>query len=166
MKIPIVLATGASLLVLFAACEEKPPQAVEKPTPQTSNIETSRLGSSIDTYARNPSAENAADVDRAFAELDGEIAELDRQVSKTSGAEAAEARTKADNLRTYRDKERLRYTEVQARVQTEKIKSGARDAGDKVEDAARKAGEGIKDAAGAVKEGAENAVDAVKENLP
>lgn len=166
MKTSIVLATGASLLVLFAACEEKPPQAVEKPTPQTSNFETSRLGSAIDTYARNPTAENAADVDRAFAELDGEIAELDRQAGRTSGTEANEARTKADNLRTYRDKERLRYTEVQARVQTEKIRSGALDAGEKVEDAARKAGEGIQDAAEAVKDGVGDAVDAVKEKLP
>jgi len=161
----MILATGASLLVLFSACEEKPPQAVEKPTPQTTNLETSRLGSAIDTYARTPSAENAADVDRAFAELGGEIAELDQQVTKVSGAEATEARTKADNLRTYRDKERLRYTEVQARVQTEKIQSGARDVGDKIEDAARKTGEGIKDAAGAVKDGVGDAVDSVKEKV-
>ena len=158
MKYSTFLTLGGSLILFLSACEEKP-QVVEKPTPATKNFETARLGAAIDSYAASPSDTQAADVQKAFDEIDGEIVELDQRASSVTGAERTEAQTKAANLRAYRDKEKLRYTEAQARAKTNA-------AGDKAESAAEKVGEGVKDAANAVKTGVENTVDSVKEALP
>jgi hypothetical protein len=158
MKYSTLLTLGGSLILFLSACEEKP-QVVEKPTAATTNFETARLGTAIDTYIATPSDAQAADVEKAFAEIDGEIAELDQRASSATGAERTEAQTKAGDLRAYRDKEKMRYTEAQARAKTNA-------AGEQAESAAQKVGEGVRDAADAVKTGVDNAVDTVKENLP
>lgn len=160
---PALILAGA-LALATVACEKKP-EVVEKPVPATSNLETSTLGTAIDGYVANSTSGQAALVDKAFAELDGEIAELDRRVADVTGAERTEAQAKADNLRSFRDKERLRYTEAQARAKTNEVKADTRDAGDRVEETARDAGEKVKDAAEAVKDSVENTVDKVRDKL-
>lgn len=145
------LLTLCSGLILFASCEKKP-QAVEKPTATLANLETTRLGTAVDGYMASPTESQAATVEKAFAELDGEIAELDLRVTKTSGAEQEEARTKAVQLHTYRDREMARFTEAKLRVKTQDEKATA---GAKVEAAADKLGDGVKEA-----------VETVKEKLP
>ncbi len=162
MKTLTILFSAVAVSVLFVACEDKTPQVSEKPTAETANVETTRLGSAIDTYIRTPNNSQSASVDEAFAELDGEIAELDRQVAGASGEQRSEAKAKADNLREYRDKERVRYTEAQARARAQAVKEETAKLGDRVEEGAKRAGEGVKDAAEAVKDSAENAVDAVR----
>jgi len=164
MKTFSVSVLAATFALAISACEKKP-QVTEKPSPATMNIETTRLGAAVDGYIQNPSTTQSADVDRAFAELDGEIAELDQLQAKSTGEARTEAQTKADNLRNYRDKERLRYTEAQVRAKAQAANDGAKDAGNKVNEAAEKAGDGVKNAAEAVKDGVENAVDSVKEKL-
>jgi len=164
MKISrIVLTLAFSSTFFFAACEEKKPRVVEKPIPETINIETTRVGAAIDSYISSPTAVHAADVDRAFAKLEGEVTELSQRLARTSDPEV---KMKSDNLRAYRDRERLRYTEAQTRAKVDAVKRGTQDVGDKVEDAARKAGEGVKDAADTVKDGVKDALDTVKEKLP
>lgn len=163
MKTPIALAFAATLLL--AACDRQP-QVVEKPTPATANLETSRLGQEIDRYISNPTTEQAATVDKAFAELDGEIAELDQRASQVTGAERDEAQAKASNLKAYRAKEQMRYTEAKARAQANAAAESTQGVGEKIEEGARKAGEGVKDAAEAVKDGVDHAVDKVKQTLP
>lgn len=158
MKYSTFLTLGGSLVLFLSACEKKP-QVVEKPTPTTTNFETSRLGVAIDGYIANPTEAHAADVQMAVAEIDGEIAELDQRAAAVTGAERIEAQVKADNLRAYRDKEKLRYTEAQARAKTNA-------AAEKTESTAEKVGDGVKDAADTVKDGVDKAVDAVKETLP
>lgn len=156
----------AVVSLTLAACEEQKPQVVEKSAPATTNFETSALGTAIDRYASNPTSSQAAEVDKAFAKLDQEIAELDERAAKVSGAEKTEAQAKAENLRSYRDRERVRYTEAKARATAQEAKDDARDVGDRVEETARKVGDKVEDAADAVKDGVENAVDKVKEKLP
>lgn len=121
-----------------------------KPAPATSNVETTRLGSAIDAYISNPGAAQAATVDKAFAELDGEIAELNERLATDSGEDRSEAKSKADNLRVYRDKEHARYMGAQARVKTNAVKEEVKDFGDKVEAGARKAGDAVRDAGQAI----------------
>lgn len=157
MKALPVLAVCASVS-LFAACEKKP-QVVEKPTPALANVETARLGVAVDAYVASPTDAQAANVDKAFAEIDGEIAELDQRVTKTTGAEREEAQTKATQLHTYRDKEMARFTEAKARAKTQ---AATRETGAKVEGAADKISEGAKEVGDAVKDAAET----VKEKLP
>lgn len=151
--LPLLTAAGLALTVL-TACEKKP-QVVEKPVPATTNIETTRLATAIDTYVATPNETQATDVERAFTELDGEIAELNQRVAQTTGTDRTEAQTKADNLRTYRDKEYLRYTEAKLRAKTNAAKSDTTSAGEKigegVEKAADKVGDAVKDAGNAIK---------------
>lgn len=105
----------------FAGCNrrsENPPPPPEPPVPQTKTLETSRLGTAIDLYERSATAENHADVKKAFAELDGEIAELEALVAQRSGGEREEAAVKLKNLQTYRAKETLRFTAAEAAAKT------------------------------------------------
>jgi len=155
MKTPYVLL--CALTVLLPACDRKP--VAEKPVAATATLETTRLGESIDLYISHPTAEQAAIVDKSFAELDGEIAELDQRVTRTSGSERDEAQAKAADLKAYRAREQIRFTDAKALVQTQA-------AADKAKSAGQKIGEGAKDAADAVKEGVDKAVDTVKEKLP
>lgn len=164
----IVPILSVAFVVLLSACEKKAEVTPVTPAPQaaTSTFETARLSSAIDAYAAAPNDTSAATVDKAFAELDGEIAELSQRVARTSGAEQTEAQTKLSNLKEFRDKEMMRYTEAQAKATTSALKDGAKDVGETIKEAGHDAGEGIKDAAEAVKDGVENAVDAVKEKMP
>ena len=145
MKI-LPLSLAACMTLTFAACDQRSPEVIEKPAAETSNFETTKLGLTIDAYIAGPSDAKAADVDRAFAELDLEIAELNQRIARSTGAEAAEAKAKEDNLRTYRDREMLRWTEARARAAGNEVGSAAREIGENAEDAARKVGEGVKDA--------------------
>ncbi len=158
MKTSTFLTLGGALAICLSACEEKKSPVVEKPTAVTSNLETTRLGTAIDGYIATPSDAQAAEVEKAFAEIDGEIAELDQKIARATGADLTEAQTKAGNLRTYRDKEKLRYTEAQARAKTNAAVRST-------EDTAEKIGDSVKNAAEAVKDGVNNAVDTVKEKL-
>lgn len=165
MKAICLPALTIATIVGLSACEKKP-QVVEKPVAETQNFETGKLGTTIDAYISSPTATNAAAVERAFADLDGEIAELDQRLAQNPGSDTAETQRKAGELRTYRDKEKLRYTEALARAKAAQARESAQGANESVKDAAEKVGEGVKDAAESVKDGVENAVDAVKEKLP
>ena len=154
------------LFALLCSCEDKRPQVIEKPTPQTTNLETNRLGTTIDAYVQAPNLERAAEVDRAFAELNGEIAELDQRAANSNGDVRATAVSKAADLRSYRDKEHIRYLEAQVRAKSDEAKQSSSDMTEKLKDAAQKTGEGVRDAAEAVKEGVEKSVDKAKEKLP
>jgi len=149
----------ASAAVLLVGCDNRKPTVVERPIAATSNFETTILGTAIDAYIASPTPAMASAVDQAFSEIDGEIAELDQQVATGTGADRSEASTKADNLRAYRNKESLRYTEAQLRAKAASVKTDAMELGDRVEESARKAGENVK-------EGVGDAVDAVRKNLP
>ncbi len=152
--------------VALCACEKKEPTVIDKPTPATSNFETSRLGHAIDAYQNAPTAENVADVDRAFAELDQEIAELKQQASTQTGAPAKTARTKEDNLRAYRAKEEARFLETKARAKAQDLKADAKGVGQSLKEAGETTGEALKDAGNTVKEGFEKAADTVKDAMP
>lgn len=165
MKNIFFLPITLTALALFSACEEKK-GPVEKPVADTENMETMRLGSTVDAYVANPTAENAADVDRAMAALDSEIAELDQKAPRMSGNEAAEARAKAANLREYKAKEQARFIQAKANAGVqESTRSGER-VGERIENAAERTGEAVKDAAQSVKESAQDAYQSVRENLP
>ena len=145
-------------------CERKTVAVIEPPAPladpvaKTRTLETSRLGSAVDSYDREPSAANHAAVKRALAELDGEIAELEELVAKRSGSSREEAAVKLKNLQTYRAAEVMRFTVAQAKAPltaptpvdarsgADKIEDTAKRAGNSIEDAAKKAGDAIKDA--------------------
>jgi hypothetical protein len=49
-----------------------------EPVAKTKTLETSRLGAAVDSYEREPSAANHADVKKALADLDGESRNLKR----------------------------------------------------------------------------------------
>lgn len=141
--------------------ETRPAEPVAEPIARTETLETIKLASALDTFERNPSAENSADVKKAFADLEGEIAELEARVAKTSGGDRDEAALKLRNLQSYHDAEKLRFTKAQAlsrvdattspdlpvRTDREAVEDGARRTGDSLEDAAKKVGSAVKDAA-------------------
>jgi len=154
----------AAAALTFAACDRKAgvvESSTADPVAQTKTLETLKLGSAIDAYERNATAENLASVKKAMADLDGELAELDGHIARTEGTAREEAALKLRDLRNYRDAENARFLANQTkagvpvttaerpgdlRTTTEKAEdSGARVA-DKVEDGARKLGDAIQDA--------------------
>ncbi|MEA3208332.1 MAG: hypothetical protein QOE70_1389 [Chthoniobacter sp.] len=152
--------TAALLAVVGAlfstlGCERKtvvvqvvPPTPMAEPVAKTKTLETSRLGAAVDSYARQSSTENHAEVKKAMADLDGEIAELEVLVAKRSGGEREEAAVKLKNLQSYRAAEMARFTAAQARAPLAAPASGdGRTGAEKVEDAARRVGHGVEDAA-------------------
>lgn len=162
--VPII---SVSVLLILSACEKKPDTTgVEKPFPESVNLETSRLGTVIDLYIKNPSSEHAAMVEGAFVRLDEEIAELDQRVPQSTGASRTEAQAKAANLREYRGKERVRFVAAQAQGRINDAKTTTTESGEKAREASRDTGGSVKNAADAVKEGVRNTVDTVKDTLP
>ena len=148
-----------------AGCERKtvvvqmePLAPLAEPVAKTRTLETSRLGSAVDTFDREPSAANHAAVKKALAELDGEIAELEELVAKRTGSSREEAAVKLQNLQTYRAAEVTRFTVAQAKAPlttpgpvdarsgADKVEDTAKRVGNSIEDAAQKAGDVIKDA--------------------
>ncbi len=138
-----------------AGCERKtvvvqiePPAPLAEPVAKTRTLETSRLGSVVDLYDREPTAANHATVKKALAELEGEIAELEELVAKRTGDSREEAAVKLKNLQTYRAAEMARFTVAQAKAPlTTSGPVDARSGADKVEDAAKRVGNSIEDAA-------------------
>jgi hypothetical protein len=161
---------STTLLAVIAAvsllgCERKtvvvevvPATPIPEPVAKTKTLETHRLGAALDTYERQPTGENHAEVKKAFADLDGEIAELEALVAKRTGSEREEAAVKLKNLQAYRAAETARFTAAQvtaplaarpaadARSGAEKIEDGAKRVGNSIEDAAKRTGDAIKDA--------------------
>lgn len=165
MKIPAVSALALVAAFGTFGCERKTvviqvpaPTPVVEPVARTKTLETARLGAAVDSYEREPSSANHAEVKKALADLDGEIAELETLVAKRTGSEREEAAVKLKNLNTYRADEVARFAaaEVRAplaapipadsRTGAEKVEHSARKVGDAIEDAARKTGDAIKDA--------------------
>jgi hypothetical protein len=151
----ILLTFAATSLLAMTACEKRTVVVVEKPPgepiAQTKTLETSGLKASIDAYEQAPTAERAADVRKAFAELDGEIAELQ------GGSEQAEAAQKLANLSAYRAAEAKRFEQAGGSRPTG-IVVDPRPGVEKVEDAARKTGEALKDAAKETRDAIKDAV--------
>ncbi len=166
IRLSALLAIG---LVSFA-CEKKVEVIVPSPTPiditrtpdsATNTLETKKLGVAIDLYVSTPSAENAANVKGAFADLDGEIAELEARVAKTGGSDRAEAQAKLTNMQTYRAKETARYTvaaatapmsntvePVDTRTGAEKVEHTLDKVGNSIKRGTENVGDKIKDATG------------------
>src|SRR5215213_7191824 len=116
--------TALGLAIAFAGmgCERKTiviktsfSTPAPDPVPQTKTLETARLGNAVDTFQREPTAENRTDAKKAFADLDGEIAELEEYVAKHTGGEREEAAVKLRNLQAYRAAETTRFTAIEAR---------------------------------------------------
>ena len=165
MNLRTLSALTLAAVVAMPGCERKtvvvqlpPPTPLPEPIAKTRTLETSRLGSAVDAYLREPGAENQAAVKRALADLDGEIAELEALVAKRTGGPREEAAVKLKNLHAYRAAETARFTAGQAaapfaapaapdaRTGAEKIEDTAKRTGKSIEDAARKTGDAIKDA--------------------
>lgn len=138
--------------------EVAPPTPVAEPVARTKTLETSRLGAAVESYQREPTSANHADVKKALADLDGEIAELEALVARRTGNEREEAAVKLRNLQTYRAGEVARFTAAQAkapltmhapadgRTGADKAEDAANRVGNSIEKAARKTGDAIKDA--------------------
>lgn len=166
MKIRSFAALAALGAFMTMGCERKTvivevpvasPTPVAAPVSHTKTLETSRVGAAIDTFNNSPTAENRADVKKAFADLDGEIAELESLVARRAGSERAEAAAKLKNLQQYRAAESVRFTAAQAkaplasparvddRTGAEKVENSAKRVGNSVEDGAKRVGDAIKD---------------------
>ncbi len=166
LALPIVLTVG----LLAFGCEKKPTvDLTVKPTTATKTFETSRLGNAIDRYVSSHSAVDAADANKAFAELDGEIAELQERVAKTDGDDRAEAAGKLANLQSYRTKEQVRFSAAKATApmststpETD-VRSGAEKVGDSLNRAASNVGDAAKDLGHSIGQGIENTGDKIKD---
>lgn len=142
----------------MGGCEKKPEttttvrvietETVTAPVARTSTFETDELRDAISLYIGAPTAENSADVQKAFAELDVEIAELQEDVVKDNDPEdKAEAAVKLKNLSEYRAAERIRFTEAQARLTPVAVgeQPRARDVGHEIKEDLKDVGREIKD---------------------
>ena len=149
VRFPCVLGTA---LLALTACDNRPEPVTEKraaePVSATKTFETAGLDQAIATYRANPTEQNRAAVEKAFAELDMEIAELKQKAASQSGDEKIEAERKLADLQAYRDKQRANYT-------GEKAKAAAESAKDAVEDAAEDAGRAIEKTGEAIREAVE-----------
>ncbi|HEX8371367.1 MAG TPA: hypothetical protein VF585_01185 [Chthoniobacterales bacterium] len=169
--LPLLFAVG----ILTFGCEKKADAPViditKTPAAPTETLETKKLGGFIDQYVTTPSAENAARVQRAFADLDGEIAELQERVTQTNGNDRAEAQAKLDNLLTYRNAETARFAAATSTlpvttmtpVRPVDTRTGAEKLGDSVEKAANGIQDTAKKIGNSVEKGAENAGDKVQD---
>lgn len=142
--------------VILAGCERKTviievpptPAATVSPEAKTKTLETARLGTAVDAYAKEPTAATDAGVQKALAALDVEIAELKEYIATHTDSKQAEAVAKLKNLREYREAETGRFAVAKAQAGVT-LSTGAdgRSAGQKIEDTAQKVGESIGDAA-------------------
>lgn len=157
----LAAATGVAL-ALLTACDREREVVTERreiePTPPATvsaepvteererlrTFETSGVVNAINEFRAEPTAENKADVDKAFAELDKEIAELQRESATFTGDEKAEADRKLAELQTFRTEQTARYT-------GERAERGADAAGEALKDAARDAGRAIENTGEAIK---------------
>lgn len=162
------LLTMMTAALTLTACERPPSDVPDKtleisaeiprPASDLKTLETSRLGNAIDTYSREATPSNRADVEKAFADLNGEIAELQERAAITTGSDRDEALAKARSLTAFKHAEELRFAAVRAlpngdtlppadtRTGAQKIEDGAKDAADTIEDAAKDTADAIGDA--------------------
>jgi hypothetical protein len=154
MKLIHISSVLAGTVLLFTSCERRSETVVEtrveepikvEPVSATKTFETAGLERAIETYRANPTDQNKAAVDKAFAELDAEIAELKQKAASSTGTAKNETERKLADLEAYRDKQRVNYT------------------GEKAEDAAASAGEAIKDATEDVGRAIEKTGEAIKD---
>jgi hypothetical protein len=150
------IAGTAVWFALVAGCEKKPEatttirvietQAVTpQPVARTATFETDEVRASIDRYSVAPTAENAVEVQKSFAELEVEIAELQEDVLKESDPEdKAEAAVKLRNLSQYRDAERIRFTEAQVKGGAVTSEVQVRDTGHEIKEDLKDVGREIK----------------------
>jgi BMFP domain-containing protein YqiC len=152
------------VLTTLVGCEDRKVVVIEEkpagqPVAQTKTLETAALKSAIDSYTAYPTAENAAHVRKAFAELDGEIAELEAKVTRETGEDRAEAAQKLANLTAYREAEKARFAQTPASGPGV-VPADGRSGAQKIEDAARKSADSLKDAA---KDAADGVGDAIRD---
>ena len=142
-------------------------QAAE-PVAKTPTFSTTNLGASIDKFEGSPTAENQSSVKLAFAEVNGEIAKREDDVVKTNGSDRAEAVSKLNDIKAYRDVEAYRFTKAQdaaalgvtppadSRSGAQKVEDTAAKVGEKIEEGSRKVGnsieKGIKNTGEAIKD--------------
>lgn len=138
---------SAIAMTTLAACDQRHEER-NKPVPQshTATFETETLAREIDAYKTNPTAQQKAKVDRAFAELDGEIHELEARLQSTTGAERAETDRKLAGLKSYRNAQRARYAGDRAETLGEKASEGIKDAVRETREAIKETGDAVKDA--------------------
>lgn len=145
IQLPFVLGTA---LVVFTACDNAPRPAAEKsagePVSGTRTFETAGLEQAITAYRSQPTEQNRAAVDKAFAELDGEIAELKQKAASASGDQKVEIERKLADLEAYRAKQHASYAGERAESAAESAKDAVKDAAKEVGGAIESAGEAIR----------------------
>ena len=143
----------AGTVLLFTSCERRSEIVQGKkvgepvraePVSATTTFETTGVDRAIEAYRGNPTEQNGAAVDKAFAELDLEIAELKQKGATATGNEKIEADKKLADLQAYRAKQRANYI-------GEKAKAAAASAGEAIKNATEDAGRAIEKAGDAIK---------------
>ena len=142
----------AGTVLLFTSCERRSETVQEtkdaEPTKaepvSTTTFETTGLDRAIEAYRANPSEQNGAAVDKAFAELDIEIAELKQKGATATGNEKIETDKKLSDLQAYRNKQRANYI-------GEKAKAAAASAGEAIKNATEDVGRAIEKTGEAIK---------------
>jgi hypothetical protein len=165
MKLSLLPILASISILGSAAChreivvtETVPATPIPEPVAKTKTLETSRLGTAIDDYEREPSAAHNAEVKKTLARLDEEIAKLQEYIAKHDGDARAKAAAKLENMQSYRTAEMVRFTAAQAkgavdapksaddRTGADKATDTARKVGNEIQETGRKTGEAIKDA--------------------
>jgi hypothetical protein len=140
-------------ILIFTSCERRSETVVEtsveepikaEPVSATATFETTSLDRAIETYRANPTEQNKAVVDKAFAELDGEIAELKQKAASSTGNEKIETERKLADLQAYRDKQRANYIGEKAEAAAASAAEALKDATEDVGRALEETGEAIK----------------------
>ena len=143
----------AGTVLLFASCERRSETVQEtkvaeptkaEPVSATTTFETTGLDRAIEAYRANPTEQNGAAVDKAFAELDIEIAELKQKGATATGNEKIDTDKKLSDLQAYRNKQRANYI-------GEKAKAAAASAGEAIKNATEDVGRAIEKTGEAIK---------------
>jgi len=174
-----ILAAAILGELTFSACGRKSPvvdatMPVPPPTrsagaaTETTTIETIGLRAAMETFEKNPTAENQSSVNLIFTKLDGEILELQNREIKTHGAERAEASEKVKNLLRYRGDEMIRFEKIKDTVAMNAApsmdsRSGAQKVGDTVAMAGEKVADGTRTVGKSIRTTARNTGEAIKD---
>jgi hypothetical protein len=150
MRLVYLFCVLGTTLLVSTGCDHRPKPVIQERAGErvsaTKTFETTEVDQAITAYRANPTEQNKAMVEKAFAELDVEIAELKQKAASESGEARIETARKLADLQAYREKQRANYSGERAEAAAESAEHAMEGAAKDVGRAIEKTGEAIREA--------------------